>query len=413
MMAKSIRLIRSKQFLNLALQGFSLLSKFALMLAITRLLSLETLGRYHVITATIALLSPLASLQFGKYVQRQLPYADAHETVRYIKRFLLITLALSALIVPVAGIYLSQLVSGSSLLIVLLIFFGAVITVELNFQLMGMHRGTSYNMLNFLSQSAWAIPLIIYWLFIGTPGLDTLWYCWFLGQLSAVIGFFILCRKLPWKTTPMGWDAAWFKKGVGVSLGQCLILLLSLATVHAMTFLLRHTADLTMVGIYGFFFTVLIAMRQWVLSGSFVLRQPKLIVAWRAQDHQAFKTEFYKLMRESALTYGIACALALGAIYPVLWLTDNALLRAEISLFYGFLAAGAGYILSDILQAIAFIQHRHALMIKANALFLVMQISLAIPVIYYLPTAFLALPLALSALVRCIIYATSMRQSWR
>jgi hypothetical protein len=397
--------MRAKQLLHFAIQGANILGKFLLMIGMARYLTLKELGLYATVIAAFGILQPLMNLQFGRYTYRQCASATPPEVVGYVRHYLLLLLCMLCVGAPLMGMYVGASLEASHVAWIVALLVANVLAMEFSNLLMVRQYSTRYMLSVFIGQSGWIYLLLGLWAMeLRAPSLLDIWQFWTYSALASLALSIAVVRHYPWISTHWHWLWGWLKKGLALSPVNLTALLCGIGILNSSIFFVEYLHGLEVAGIYGFFFAVVLGIRQWVMGGAYVMQEPKLFRCFDAQDRPGFRREARVMFRDSLLAYVAACVVAVPGIYLVLAVTANAIPESAMPLYWGFLFTACAVLLCDLGQVIGFARHAWKRLALLNAIVLVWHLLccvLLLPVIAY---QYAFVPLLLSSMLRAALY---------
>ena len=395
----------TKQLAHYAIQGANIFGKFMLMLGLARFLDLSDLGLYATTIAAFGILQPMMNLQFGRYTYRGCASATPEEVVHHMRHYIGLLLCMLCIGTPIMGAYVQTSLEAEHVFWVVLLLVANVLAMEISNLLMVRQYSTRYMIAVFIGQSAWIYVLLGLWLFeLRTPDLIDVWRFWAVSACASLCMSLIVVRRYPWRRTLWAFDWPWMKEGLRVSPMNLAVLICGIGILNSTIFFVKHYHGLEAAGVYGFFFAVILGIRQWVMGGSYVMQEPKLFKNWDAENIAGFKHETRVMFRDSLMAYGVAALIAIPGIYLVLGATNEAIPESAMPLYWGFLAAAAMVLMCDLGQVVGFAQRAWGRLATLNAIALVVHIGLCAFIMTQFDYIYAFLPILISSCVRFFLY---------
>lgn len=332
--------------LNMALRGFTLASKFFLMVYLAKVLPPEQLGVYGLFTVTISYGLYFCGLDFYTYAQREMfsvPRGEWGKIIRNQFMFYgvvyLIVLPL-LLLVFVSGVLPWQMIGWFYLLLTL-----EHLSQELSRLLVACSKVTLANLVLFFRGGAWGFAVIA--LYILQPDMTKLWPIWIgwsCGTAVSILIAFVAVRHVVGHFPRNGCtDWRWIRKGVKTA-GQFLVGTLALRGLFTFDrYFLDLYAGKSAVGVYSFYMSFANAMMSFTDAGIISKMYPRIVVSYRTGRQEEYKKNLYKLGLGIVTLY-ISCSLALVVLVkPVLHYIGRDVYADQILVLWILLAATGVY----------------------------------------------------------------------
>jgi O-antigen/teichoic acid export membrane protein len=345
---------------NAVLQGATLLSKAATLMALARYLSVSEMGLFGLLFATINFAMYAVGLDFSSFTMREILSVPA-ETVPHLLRTQLSVHGVTyAVVLPL----LLLLFVGGVLPWALAPWFFALLVLEhlgqeLHRVLVTLQRSSQAGLTLFIRQGAWGVVLaVVMTLVEDTRNLDTVLVVWTACEVVGLAMGAWLLRDLAWSgVLSRRPDWAWAKRGLSVALP----LLVSTLAVTGMSTIDRYALDHfwghDAVGVFTFFMFARSAIQGLAEVGVRLVLQPRILIARQTGAH----AQYAHLMR--VLFAGtLGGALALGAlaavvIEPALVLIGRPEYRAEMPAFWMVLGLTIVATIADVPHAGLYARH--------------------------------------------------------
>ena len=403
---------RKKQLAHFAIQGGNIFGKFLLMLGLARFLSLSDLGMYATTIAAFGIIQPLINLQFGRYTYRQCASATPEEVVGYVRHYMALLLCMLCVGAPIMGLYVSSTLETSHVVWVIALLLCNVLAMEVSNLLMVRQYSTRYMIAVFVGQSAWIYVLLGLWFFeLRAPALIDVWRFWTCSACASLCISLFVIRHYPWLSTKWAFLRDWFKEGIALSPTNLTVLACGIGVLNSSIFFVEHYHGLEAAGVYGFFFAIVLGIRQWVMGGAYVTQEPKLFKCFDAKDKKGFRKEAYIMFRDSLLAYGIAAIIAIPGIYAVLAVAGETIPASSMPLYWGFLATACAVLMCDLGQVVGFARHAWKRLALLNAIAFCLHVVLCLTILPEIGYVFAFSPLLISSLFRLFLYWEFLRES--
>lgn len=307
-------------------RSLTLACRFGLVMASTGVLSQSEYGAYALIQAVTAFGVFLCGLNLFTYVYRAVPGRPADEQMRILKTTLLFEVVVCSVLV--GGLLLSGqlgrllgLLNASGYEVAFALGLASLVlqvfAAEVTHFLLAQTRITTANWVDFLSQAAWVLPLLVLWLSGARVSLHGLLLAQIAGGVAVVI---LAARQVGWRAWMRARiDPATLRVALAFSI-PLIVPTLGVTTMRmADRFVLSHYRSPADVAVYAFaavFINTLYSFTAGVIVATF---GPRIFTAHNQHDHAR---------RDMLQTYMLKAALASFIVpYIVLCLTARPLIH--------------------------------------------------------------------------------------
>ncbi|NWC11302.1 hypothetical protein HX776_21130 [Pseudomonas agarici] len=322
------------RFINIALRGTTLASKFLLMFFLAKFVEPKELGLYGLLTATISYSLFLLGVDFHTFTTREIIKRERHEWGGLLKDQGVLSLLLYATVLPLlVFIFLTGLlpwrIAGWFFILLVL----EHLTQELGRFLIAISEQLFASVVLFLRSGIWAVLVTSIMFFKAeTRNLDFVFGGWALGGLVALLLGVYRLKQL----NISGWhnkiDWRWIGKGLKVAVP----LLMATLSIRGIFTLDRYWfADLMglgTLGAYVLFMGISTALLSFLDAGVFAFIYPGLISAHHNKDSAAFCLKLRTLLLQTLLLSGAFAVTTLLIIDPLLVWLDKPLYLENQSL---------------------------------------------------------------------------------
>jgi O-antigen/teichoic acid export membrane protein len=356
---------------NVTLRALTLAGKFALTLAIARVLGPEALGVYGLVVSAMAISVFALGLEYHFYSIRRLVLLGPDERAALIRDQVVlhgVTLAIAVpllvvgFVTDVAGV----LPPGARFWYVALLAL-ELLSQELGVVLIALERPLQSNAVLFVRSAAWAYLVIPWLVFRPDTGMDMVFAAWWVGAASSLMVAAYYLRDLPWsraRRAPVDWST--IRTGLRVALPFVFTTGASIGMLFVDRFIIEYFLGLTAVGIYTFFAGITTALHTLIYSGVSVVRMPRLVHAHDGGNHTAFRRELMMMVAITGTAVAIVAAVLLLAIDPILAFTGRSVYAENRAVFHVLLAAAAVRCLADIAIYALYARHRDVVLVVVN-----------------------------------------------
>lgn len=307
----------SSRIFNLLIRGISTLSKFALVMSMAKFLTLEEVGTYGLLAATISLSVILIGGEFYTYSQRELLSVDLKKWPSILKNQGIASAVLYFIFLPAQLIiFYQEFITFNLLAIFYVILILEHIAQELSRILIAMHKQLFASVVMFLRIGAWCwIVIGLFYIDISYRTLDTVLYLWVLGATVAIITSIIYIHNLVPTIFEAKADWKWIKKGYRVALR----FFLSTVTIKIIMtfdrFIVETIAGREFLGVYAVYAGMAMVVNSVLVPTVFSFLYPRLVENFRKEQFKLYKKNFQQLLFLTLLIGG-SVAFIVGALAP-------------------------------------------------------------------------------------------------
>lgn len=336
------RLLTNASVNILLLRAITLLSRFLLSIILARALSPEDLGYFGLLSAALPFGTVLIGLEFHNFLIRKQVVATPRQRVENIRNQAALYFCNYLVMLSGTAVFLlfkpDQLVAVCWFIALLAVEH---LTIEAIRNLIAFSRPLAANMILLVRGGLWVYAVgIVMAIMPMTRKVETVFIAWLIGGICGILIAVVLFRKLPWKEVPWnGVDWKWMKSGLRTSTPFMLIVASILTSTYCDRFFIDAYLPRRDVGIYTFFSMLAIGMQSLITSVS--QQYLPLIIAAHNQGAIAHRRSLVQFARTLAYFSTAANAMAIAAIYPLLWLVDKSDYSENLSIFFVLLAASA------------------------------------------------------------------------
>ncbi len=304
-------------FTNFGLQGLNLASKALLLFVLARYLSVNDMGMFGLLLATLGIAMYLVGLDFYQFNTRELLKADVCDRPRMIRdQFVMHAMAYLIMFPLLLMVFLWDILPWS----MCLLFYGLLtadhIASEFCRILVTLSRPVKAVLQTFIRGGIWVYALTALWLMDSTrQNVQTVCGFWMLGTAVSICLSVWWLRDLPWLAVlrqPLNWR--WMGRGLRTALP---FLMATIALRGMMVFdiyTIEHFLGRESVGIYVVYVNIRNAVFSFVETGIVLILHPKIITAYQQDDRLAC----HALMRRFARLV-IAVAVILTVVAAVMF----------------------------------------------------------------------------------------------
>lgn len=323
------------RFINIALRGITLASKFLLIFFLAKFLEPKELGLYGLLTVTISYALYLLGFDFYTYTTREILKRERSEWGGLIKDQGALSFVLYCIFLPLLSmIFIKGLLpwNVAGWFFVLLVL--EHLTQEISRLLITISEQLLASLMLFMRSGIWAVIVTALMLFrADTRDLNMVLGAWTLGSLLALVLGVYRLKQL----NISGWrkkiDWQWIGKGLKIAIPLLIatLALRGLFTVDRYWF--ADLANLETLGAYVLFMGISSALVSFLDAGVFAFIYPGLISAYHNKDSVEFRLKLRGLLVQTLIFSGVFAILALFIINPLLTWLDKPLYLEHKDLF--------------------------------------------------------------------------------
>ena len=323
------------RFINIALRGITLASKFMLIFFLAKFLEPKELGLYGLLTVTISYALYLLGFDFYTFTTREILKRERHEWGGLLKDQGALSIVLYSIFLPLISVifikgFLPWSVAGWFFVLLVL----EHLTQEISRLLITISEQLLASLMLFLRAGIWAVIVTALMFFrADARDLNMVLGAWTLGSfLALVLGAYRL-KQL----NISGWrkkiDWRWISKGLKIAIPLLIatLALRGLFTVDRYWF--ADLGSLETLGAYVLFMGISSALVSFLDAGVFAFIYPGLISAHHNKDTVAFRLKLRSLLVQTLIFAGAFSIFALLAIDSLLTWLDKPLYQEHKDLF--------------------------------------------------------------------------------
>ena len=311
------------RFINIALRGITLASKFLLIFFLAKFLEPKELGLYGLLVVTISYALYLLGFDFYTFTTREILKRERDEWGGLLKDQGALSVILYAIFLPLLSlIFVKGLLPWNiaGWFFVLLVL--EHLSQEISRLLITISEQLLASVMLFLRSGIWAVIVTALMLLRSdTRDLNMVLGAWTLGSFSALVLGAYRLKQLNISGWEKSIDWQWIGKGlkIAIPLLVATLALRGLFTVDRYWF--ADLASLETLGAYVLFMGISSALLSFLDAGVFAFIYPGLISAHHNKDTVAFKQKLRALLLQTLLFSGAFAIVALLIIDPLLiWL---------------------------------------------------------------------------------------------
>jgi len=345
-----------KRSINIGIRGLIALSRFVLLAALSKLLSVSDVGVFGLFVAVLVLFVFITGFEFRSFAFRELSSSQNEQQKSKVFENYVKSLVVFYLIALFAQLFLpiSTAIDRDFLPWFLLLHFLVYFSTEIERYLIVLNRQIEASLIVFFQTSVWVyLYIFISYFDIEFRNLSSVFLFWSIGGLVSIfLGVFFILKSVHYALSfsLKGFDFLWVKQGlkVGFLLFSATVLQRILLTMDRL--IVDYLGTSSDLGVYVFYIGISIAAFNLLQASVFSFSYPKMLFS-RASGH----ISLYRSQRKELVTHSVLFALTIGiCLYvfsPVLfeWLSIKEYTQSA-DVFPWFILVGFVNILGRLFQ---------------------------------------------------------------
>jgi O-antigen/teichoic acid export membrane protein len=375
-----------KNLYCICLRSVTLISKFILIIFLSRYITPGELGIYGLMTASIAWAVYIVGYDFYSVNMREILATAYDERVYLIRDQFVFYGFVYCIIFPLLLlIFFTHILSWKYMP-----WFYSILVLEHLAQegdrlLITFSRQLEANIVLFLRGGLWVYVVIaVSQLVTHHMSLAFVFSGWMIGVFSAVFLVVIMFRKLNWRKV-LHKKVDWYRLRKNAQ--RATVLFIATMSIQAIMYLgrffLKFYTNYETVGVYSYFSSLLNVIPVFAYTGIFAFMMPKLV-----QDYNDKKfLEFKRTVNEMLFTLGFFIVatgiLASGGIFIVLAITGKAIYYSNLNVYWILLCATICNVLAMIPHYVLYAKRLDSLLLFSSILCIITAFVLNIFMIKY------------------------------
>jgi O-antigen/teichoic acid export membrane protein len=324
---------------SVGLRGFTLLSKFLLIVALAKYLEPSSLGLYGLIVAAVAYAIYPLGFEFYTYSTRELLRRNSNEWSKLLRGQALFHACLYVVFLPLfCLVFYFELLPWEVIFWLYPILVLEHVNQELSRLFIALSEQLTASVVLFFRQGAWAAGLSL-WMYAepSARNLESVFLSWLIGGLFA-----LMLSLLKLKAMGILWDSQlvkfeWIKRGIFVAFPLFLstLALRGIYTIDRYWF--ESLVGLDVLGAYVLFMAIASALLSFMDAGIYSFKYPSMIGSFNRGMDTHFG-EITKSMVVQVMAFsGFYLAFVLILLEPILEIIGRELYLENIDIFYWLL----------------------------------------------------------------------------
>jgi len=351
---------------NFLLRVISVFAKFLLIIYISKVLSLEILGVYNIISVTVAWAVFVLGFEFYSFSLRQI----AGETEEKVALFIF-----NQSVFHFVGFCV--LILSSPLFVYfgfipvnyILYFLGITLFDQLSQECyricVALNRSQFANVIYLIKSGLWVYPLLLWPAFQKTIYIELILQFWLGANVLALIMGLYKFRQLnilSWKGLPLKLD--WLYQGIKTSFPFLIISIAQLVIDFSDRYLIDYYLGKSDVGIYSFFYGIVNVPINLITNVLVAQYYSKILNNYKFETVQSERTKVNMAFLKQNLLFGlIMSAGCLICIHPLLNFVGKQELIGHLPLFYLMLAQVLLFSIQIVVQTVLYAKHQDRLLL--------------------------------------------------
>jgi O-antigen/teichoic acid export membrane protein len=341
--------LTSSVFWSFVLRVSSAGLKFLMLLYLARVLSVEDLGLFALISAAVMIYVQIMGAEFHSVTSRVITASSEKITTSTIQMQVAVQLGLHLAGLPIIFLIMENYLNNFAIALVVtsLVFFEHF-SIEFSRFTQFLIRPFTSAFLSFLRSGAWVLGLfIMIELNIYATNVLNILITWTLfSAIATLVG--AVCLKEHFQSfllLEFSWSA--ITKMFKGSAPFFFIAVMASLSANFDKFIIKHSIDLAAVGVFYFFFSIASSLSLFVTFGAGMIYGPKCIQVFRTSGFQAFKKMRNEYAKVSLIYGSFGLFFASITIVPVLHLLGKAHYSDYLPLYFICLAVHATILVAD------------------------------------------------------------------
>lgn len=339
-----------ERLFNLALRGLSMGSKFVLVIFLAKYLTVEDIGLYGLVVATVSFSIILLGGEFYTYSQRELLSENNARWCWILQHQSLATILLYFLILPLQLlVFYNGWLPFELISLYFLLLVSEHIAQEINRILITFQQQLVASFILFFRLGAWCWVVIgLFLLDKSSHNIQTVLFCWLVGSVVSVfVGSAFIIKQLP-DVSLSSVDIGWIKKGYKVAFKFFCATLCFRAIMTVDRYFMEYVGGKELLAVYVVYVSIAMAINSVLVPVVFSFVYPKLVSNYKKHMFTEYKKNVEELAW-SVVILGGGVALLIGLLSPYVfeW-TDKKILLEHINTLWLLLVMSFLYSLSMV-----------------------------------------------------------------
>ena len=323
------------RFINIALRGITLASKFLLIFFLAKFLEPKELGLYGLLVVTVSYALYLLGLDFYTFTTREILKRERDEWGGLLKDQGALSVILYAIFLPLLSlIFVKGLLPWNIAGWFLVLLVLEHLTQEISRLLITISEQLLASVMLFLRSGIWAVIVTALMLMRSdTRDLNMVLGAWTLGSFSALLlgGYRLKQLNISGWNKSIDWQ--WIGKGLKIAIPLLVATLAIRGILTVDRYWFTELASLETLGAYVLFMGISTALLSFLDAGIFAFIYPEMISAHHKKDTTVFRIKLRALLLQTLIFSGAFAVFAMIIIDPLLNWLDKPLYLEHKDLF--------------------------------------------------------------------------------
>ena len=349
----------------MGLRGATLVSKFALIFVLAKLLPPQDVAVYGLMAATIGYALIALGLDFYIYAMRDLIATPPNGWAAKLRDQGVVYLATYALVLPLGLLMFSQgLLPWSLALWFFPLLAAEHFAQELNRLLVTISQPLWASVVMLVRSGLWAFVVAAWmWWHPASRNLSFVFGAWLLGAALACLLALWRLRHIDRQSLRSNVNWVWIWRGIKVALPFVLATLCLRAIYTADRYLIEWLDGGEVLAAYVLFVGMSSVVLSFLDAGVFAFQYPRLLAAASQGNKGAFAQEMKRLWRNTLVTTCLLSVAAYVLALPIVHWLDQPIYAAQLGLLPWALAAVALMALSLVPHYALYARHQDRLIV--------------------------------------------------
>jgi O-antigen/teichoic acid export membrane protein len=388
---------------SVGLRGFTLLSKFLLVVVLAKYLEPSILGLYGLVVAAISYAIYPLGFEFYTYSTRELLKRDRNDWGRLLKGQALFHLCLYIVFLPLfCFVFYFEWLPWDLVFWLYPILVLEHLNQELSRLFIALSEQLTASIVLFFRQGAWAVVLSL-WMYAdpGARNLEAVLLSWLVGGLFALLLSLFKLKTMGIGGSSQLVNVEWIKRGflIAFPLFLSTLALRGIYTIDRYWF--ESLVGLDVLGAYVLFMAMASALISFMDAGIFSFKYPAMIGSFNSNMNSHFRKNAESMLIQVVAFLVLYMVATLILIEPILDVIGKELYLERIDIFYWLLVVMAIQAMSNVPHYALYAQGKDKPIIASH----LMSLLLFIPVVNFLSiiSSYHAVPAALCVVQSVIL----------
>lgn len=345
---------------NIGIRGLTLLSRFALVFAIAKFLSVSELGTYSIFTTTVSISILLLGIDFYMYSNREIIKSEKEDILNIlVQQFLLFTFIYILILPSFYFLFFLNVLPFQYVGFFFIIVILEHISQEFFRIYSSLQKPIKANLILFIRSGLWSYVVIaIFFVSNDYRNLKYIWISWLIGSFVSILVSVYGLKNYFRYFKRVQVNFKWIRKGIKKSIPFFLATLCLKIVEYSDRYFLKYYLGDEAVGIYTFYFNIANVIPVFVFTGVSMFLYPKLIKYHQRSEMVAFKKTTINLAKSSIVATVSLAFILVVSIDLIIFILGKSSISDNINLFYIMLITMLFIVLGQIPHYVLYAQQR-------------------------------------------------------